>query len=127
MKNANHHRLRWWAVASAAAALLSGAPAYALTEAECFWDVGAQASTNELAGIVANPAGQWSYLWQAGSSGAPSEYAAGTPTLYTAAEHTNDWYSQSNAYLRGFVHNVGDNVPMVVSNTSPDPAGQNTV
>ena len=93
----------------------------------CSWNVAAQASVNELAGVVANPTGQWSYFYQAGSSGSSAEYAAGTPVLYSAADHTNDWYSQSNGFLKGYVHDFGYNVPMVVTNTSPDPAGQNTV
>ncbi|MBI5610748.1 MAG: thrombospondin type 3 repeat-containing protein [Deltaproteobacteria bacterium] len=125
-----HHifrRLHLWAAAGAAA-LLGAAPAYALTPAECFWDVAAQASTNELAGVVANPTGAWTYFYQAGSASTAAEYAAGSPTLYTAADHTNDWYSSAAdpGALRGYWHDFGYSVPMVVTNTSTKPGGVTT-
>ena len=49
----------------------------------CSWNACAQASVNELAGVVANPAGAWSYFYGPGSSyGTLAEYVAAPVILY---------------------------------------------
>lgn len=93
----------------------------------CSWNVGAQASVNELSGVVANPAGAWSYFYGPSSSGSGTlaEYVAAPQILYGASDHINDWYSNpaSPGTLRGYWHDFGLSVPMVVSNVSPNPSG----
>ncbi len=93
----------------------------------CSWNVGAQASVNELSGVVANPTGAWSYFYGPSSSGSGTltEYVAAPQILYSASDHINDWYSNpaSPGTLRGYWHDFGASVPMVVSNVSPNPSG----
>ncbi|MBI5513995.1 MAG: hypothetical protein HY909_09520 [Deltaproteobacteria bacterium] len=91
--------------------------------ATCSWNVGAQNAVNELAGVVANPAGAWTYFYGPSSLGAGTltEYVTAAQHVYTAADHTDAWYGSPT--LQGYVHDFGYNVPMVVTNTSPNPAG----
>ncbi len=94
--------------------------------ATCSWNVGAQNAVNELAGVVANPSGAWTYFYGPSSLGAGTlaEYVSAAQVVYSAADHTDAWYG--SPFLQGYVHDFGANVPMVVTNTSPAPGGITT-